>query len=68
MTLNQIPFTAAANLTRDPELRYTPSGKSVAAVRLAITPPAVLGRAGPLPRRSHHLRRSDPASPSPPPP
>jgi hypothetical protein len=39
MTLNQIPFTAAANLTRDPELRYTPSGKSVAAVRLAITPP-----------------------------
>jgi hypothetical protein len=38
MTPNQIPFTAAANLTRDPELRDTPSGKPVAAVRLAITP------------------------------
>lgn len=38
MTLNQIPFTAAGNLTRDPELRHTPSGKPVATVRLAITP------------------------------
>jgi single-strand DNA-binding protein len=38
MTLNQIPFTAAGNLTRDPELRYTTSGKAVATVRVAITP------------------------------
>ena len=37
MTLNQIPFTAAGNLTRDPELRYTTSGKAVASVRMAIT-------------------------------
>jgi single-strand DNA-binding protein len=38
MTLNQIPFTAAGNLTRDPELRYAPSGKPVATVRVAVTP------------------------------
>jgi single-strand DNA-binding protein len=37
MTLNQIPFTAAGNLTRDPELRFTSAGKPVAAVRVAIT-------------------------------
>ena len=34
--MNEIPFTAAANLTADPELRYTPSARPVAHLRLAI--------------------------------
>src|SRR5215213_9910474 len=36
--MNEIPFYAAANLTRDPELRSTTDGKSVARVSLAVTP------------------------------
>jgi single-strand DNA-binding protein len=38
MTMTSIPFTGAGNLTDDPELRHTGSGKPVAAVRVAITP------------------------------
>ncbi len=34
--MNEISFTAAANLTADPELRYTLSGRPVANLRLAI--------------------------------
>ena len=34
--MNEISFTAAANLTADPELRYTPSARPVANLRLAI--------------------------------
>jgi single-strand DNA-binding protein len=37
-TLNTIPFTAAGNLTADPELRFTGAGKPVTSVRVAITP------------------------------
>ena len=36
--LNTIPFTAAGNLTADPELRFTGTGKPVAGVRIAVTP------------------------------
>jgi single-strand DNA-binding protein len=36
--MNEIPFYAAANLTRDPELRSTADGKSVARLSLAVTP------------------------------
>jgi single-strand DNA-binding protein len=36
--MNEIPFYTAANLTRDPELRNTPDGKSVARLSLAVTP------------------------------
>jgi single-strand DNA-binding protein len=36
--MNEIPFYAAANLTRDPELRTTADGKSVARLSLAVTP------------------------------
>lgn len=34
--MNQISFHAAANLTADPELRYTPYARPVAQLRLAI--------------------------------
>ena len=37
-TLNSIPFTAAGNLTTDPELRFTGTGKPVAGLRIAVTP------------------------------
>ena len=37
-TLNSIPFTAAGNLTADPELRFTGTGKPVAGLRIAVTP------------------------------
>jgi single-strand DNA-binding protein len=37
-TLNGIPFTAAGNLTADPELRFTGTGKPVAGLRIAVTP------------------------------
>jgi single-strand DNA-binding protein len=36
--MNEIPFYTAANLTRDPELRSTEAGKSVARLSLAVTP------------------------------
>jgi single-strand DNA-binding protein len=36
--MNEIPFYTAANLTRDPELRSTADGKSVARLSLAVTP------------------------------
>jgi single-strand DNA-binding protein len=36
--MNEIPFYTAANLTRDPELRNTAEGKSVARLSLAVTP------------------------------
>jgi single-strand DNA-binding protein len=36
--LNSIPFTAAGNLTADPELRFTGTGKPVAGLRIAVTP------------------------------
>jgi single-strand DNA-binding protein len=36
--MNDIPFYTAANLTRDPELRTTADGKSVARLSLAVTP------------------------------
>jgi single-strand DNA-binding protein len=35
--MNEIPFYTAANLTRDPELRNTNDGKSVAHLSLAVT-------------------------------
>ena len=34
----EIPFYAAANLTRDPELRFTQNGQAVTNLGLAITP------------------------------
>jgi single-strand DNA-binding protein len=34
----EIPFYAAANLTRDPELRFTAEGKPVAGLAIAVTP------------------------------
>jgi len=34
--MNEISFSAAAHLTADPELRYTPSARPVATVRLAV--------------------------------
>jgi single-strand DNA-binding protein len=34
----EIPFYAAGNLTRDPEVRFTAEGKPVAGLALAITP------------------------------
>jgi hypothetical protein len=33
-TLNSIPFTAAGNLTADPELRFTATGKPVTGLRV----------------------------------
>jgi single-strand DNA-binding protein len=36
--MNEVQFHSAANLTRDPELRFTPNGQAVASVGLAITP------------------------------
>jgi single-strand DNA-binding protein len=36
--MNEIPFYATANLTRDPELRTTGDGKSVRGLSLAVTP------------------------------
>jgi single-strand DNA-binding protein len=36
--MNEIPFHTAANLTRDPELRTTTEGHSVARLSLAVTP------------------------------
>ena len=44
-TLNTIPFTAAGNLTADPELRFTGTGKPVAGLRIAVTPPHLQGGA-----------------------
>jgi single-stranded DNA-binding protein len=35
MSMNSIPFTAAGNLTDQPELRHTGNGKPVASVRVA---------------------------------
>ena len=35
--LNSIPFTAAGNLTADPELRFTGTGKPVTGLRIAVT-------------------------------
>jgi len=37
-TLNTIPFTAAGNLTADPELRFTGTGRPVTGLRMAVTP------------------------------
>jgi single-strand DNA-binding protein len=37
-TLNSIPFTAAGNLTADPELRFTGTGRPVTGLRIAVTP------------------------------
>ena len=37
-TLNSIAFTAVGNLTADPELRFTGTGKPVAGLRIAVTP------------------------------
>jgi single-strand DNA-binding protein len=34
----EIPFTAAGNLTRDPEVRWTAEGKPVAGLAIAVTP------------------------------
>ncbi|HYZ07954.1 MAG TPA: single-stranded DNA-binding protein [Pseudonocardiaceae bacterium] len=34
--MNEISFHAAANLTAEPELRYTPNARPVASVRLAV--------------------------------
>ena len=34
--MNEISFTAAANLTANPELRYTSSGRPVTNLRLAV--------------------------------
>jgi hypothetical protein len=34
----EIPFHAAGNLTRDPELRWTAEGKPVASLAMAVTP------------------------------
>jgi single-strand DNA-binding protein len=34
----EIPFYAAGNVTRDPELRWTAEGKPVAGLALAVTP------------------------------
>ena len=34
--MNEISFHAAANLTAEPELRYTPNARPVATVRLAV--------------------------------
>jgi len=34
--MNEISFSAAANLTAAPELRYTPNARPVATVRLAV--------------------------------
>jgi hypothetical protein len=34
----EIPFYAAGNLTRDPELRFTAEGKPVAGLAMAVTP------------------------------
>jgi single-stranded DNA-binding protein len=39
-TLNSISFTAAGNLTTDPELRFAGTGKPVAGLRIAVTPRA----------------------------
>ena len=36
--MNEIPFYTAANLTRDPELRTTENGQSIARLTLAVTP------------------------------
>jgi single-strand DNA-binding protein len=36
--MNEVQFHTAANLTRDPELHFTPNGQAVASVGLAITP------------------------------
>jgi hypothetical protein len=36
LTLNTIPFTAAGNLTADPELRFIDTGKPVTRVRIAV--------------------------------
>lgn len=36
--MNEIPFHAAANITRDPELRFTSTGQPVANLGIAITP------------------------------
>ena len=36
--MNEIPFYAVANLTRDPDLRHTTSGRAVASLSLATTP------------------------------
>jgi single-strand DNA-binding protein len=37
-TLDSMPFTAAGNLTADPELRFTGTGKPVTGLRIAVTP------------------------------
>jgi single-strand DNA-binding protein len=37
-TLNSIPFAAAGNLTADPELRFTGTGRPVTGLRIAVTP------------------------------
>jgi single-strand DNA-binding protein len=34
----EIPFYAAGNLTRDPEVRFTAEGKPVAGLAIAVTP------------------------------
>jgi single-strand DNA-binding protein len=34
----EVPFTAAGNLTRDPEVRFTAEGKPVAGLAIAVTP------------------------------
>lgn len=36
--MNEVSFHSAANLTRDPELRYTTAGHAVGSLGLAITP------------------------------
>ena len=34
--MNEISFAATGNLTADPELRFTPTGRAVATVRFAV--------------------------------
>ena len=34
--MNEISFAATGNLTADPELRFTPAGRAVATIRLAV--------------------------------
>lgn len=40
MAQGETPITLVGNIVADPELRYTPSGKPVASVRVASTPRA----------------------------
>ena len=54
--MNEISFTAAANLTTDPELRYTCSARPVTNLRLAVNSRR-RNTEGTLGGRPHHLPR-----------